>query len=228
MASVTQHTTINEYQDFVQKVYRLPNDRFFSSWDMLTNIERFITRGLKGIRKEDRDKTKVNLLISFSWLMSMMNQFHIGLENEVWKRFPYLCSYCASCPCSCKKNKVGKRQKVFVDEEKRPKTLKDFQVMFSEIYPSETRTLEHVGIHLAEEIGEFAEAILAYRGGHKEEDFNNIPLEAADLFSCFMGVFNSIEESMAKELSIMFSNNCYMCKNAPCTCSFKTIAEFKS
>jgi len=228
MASVKQNTTINEYQKFVQEVYGLPNDRFFSSWDMLTNVERFITKGLKGIRKEDKEKTKVNLLISFSWLTSMMNQFHIDLENEVWKRFPYLCSYCASCPCSCKKNKVEKRQKVFIEENKRPKTLEDFQNMFNKIYPSETRTLEHAGIHLAEEIGEFAEAILAYRGGHKEEDFNNIPLEAADLSSCFMGVFNSIRENMAKELSIMFSNNCHMCKNTPCICSFKTIAEFKS
>ena len=227
MAFVKQNTTINEYQNFVQEVYRLPNDRFFSPWDMLTNVERFITRGLKGIRKEDRDKTKFNLLISFSWLMSMMNQFHIDLENEVWKRFPYLCSYCASCPCFCKKNKVEERRKVFIDEKKRPKTLEDFQAMFSKIYPSETRTLEHAGIHLAEEIGEFAEAILAYRGGHKEEDFNNIPLEAADLFSCFMGVFNSIGKSMAKELSVMFSNNCHMCKSVPCTCSFKIITEFK-
>lgn len=228
MASVKQNTTINEYQKFVQEVYGLPNDRFFSSWDMLTNIERFGTRGLKGIRKGNNDKTKINLLISFSWLTSMMNQFHIDFENEVWKRFPYLCSYCASCSCSCKKNKVEKRQKVFIDANKRPKTLEDFQNMFNKIYPPETRTLEHAGIHLAEEIGEFAEAILTYRGGHKEEDFNNIPLEAADLFSCFMGVFNSIGENMAKELSIIFFNNCHMCKNAPCTCSFETIAEFNS
>lgn len=228
MASVKQDTTINEYQNFVKEVYGLPNDRFFSLWDMLTNVERFGTRGLKGIRKEDKDKTKINFLISFSWLISMMNQFHIDLGNEVWKRFPYLCSYCASCPCCCKEKKIRKRQKVFGDEKKRPKTLEDFQSMFSKIYPPETRTLEHAGIHLAEEVGELAEVILTYRGGHKEEDFDNIPLEAADLFSCFMGVFNSLRISMTKELSIMFSNNCHVCNNAPCTCSFRTIAEFKS
>jgi len=33
---------------------------------------------------------------------------------------------------------------------------------------------------------------------------------------------------MAKELSIMFSNNCHICKNAPCTCSFIDITKFKS
>lgn len=100
--------------------------------------------------------------------------------------------------------------------------------MFLQIYSPQTRTIEHAGVHLAEEVGEFSEAILTYRGGHKDKDFESIKSEAADLFSCFMGVFNSLEMDMAKELSIMFSNNCYMCKNAPCTCSFKTITEFKS
>jgi len=228
MASVKQNITIKEYQNFVKHVYGLPNDRFFSLWDMLTNVERFIMRGLKGIRKEDQDKTKYNLLISFSWLMSIMNQFHIDLESEIWKRFPYLCSYCASCPCSCEKNKSEKKCKTFIDEKKHPKTLEDFQIMFNKIYPSKTRTLEHAGIHLAEEIGEFAEAILTYRGEHKERDFKNILIEAADLISCFCGVFNSMNKSIAKELSIIFSNNCHICKNAPCTCNFTTISRLRS
>lgn len=228
MAFVKQDTTIKEYQDFIKEVYGLPNDRYFSQWDMLTNVGRFAMKGLKGIRKKEKDKAKINLLISLSWLMSMMNQFHIDIEDEVWKRFPYLCSYCGSCPCFCKERKIEKRQKVFVDDKKHPKILKDFQNMFSKIYPSETRTVEHAGIHLAEELGEVEEAILTYRGGHKESDFDKIPLEAADLFSCFMSVFNSLELDVAKELSIMFSNNCHVCKNAPCTCSFKDIAGFQS
>jgi NTP pyrophosphatase (non-canonical NTP hydrolase) len=228
MFSIRPDTTIKEYQDFVREVYGLPNDRFFSSWDMLTSTERFTMRGLKGIRKGDRDKTRLNLLISLSWLTSMMNQFHIDIENEVWKRFPYLCSYCASCPCVCKKEKVEIRQRVFIDGKKRPKTLEGFQEMFRKIYPPESRTLEHSGIHLAEELGEFGETLLAYRGGHKGADFNKIPPEAADLFSCFMGVFNSLGMNVAKELSIMFSNNCHICHKAPCACSFKYIAEFES
>lgn len=228
MVFVKQNTTIKEYQDFIKAVYGLPNDRYFSYWDMLTNVGRFAMRGLKGIRKQDRSKAKINLLISLSWFMSIMNQFHINIENETWKRFPYLCSYCVSCPCFCKERKITKRQKVFIDNKKRPKTLKDFQNMFHKIYPPKTRTVEQAGIHMAEELGEFEEAILTYRGGHKETDFNNIPLEAADLFSCFMGVFNSLGLNAAKELSIMFSNNCHVCHNAPCTCSFEDIAGFKS
>ena len=228
MASVKPDTTINEYQDFVKEVYGLSNDRYFSTQDMLANVERFMMRSLKGIRKNDKEKTKFNLLISFSWFMSMMNQFHINIEDEAWKRFPYLCSYCASCPCSCKEKKVEERQKVVVDDNKKPKTFEGFQKMFNEIYPSEKRSVEHAGVHLGEELGEFSEAILTYRGAHKDEDFRQVELEAADLFSCFVGVFSSLGISMAKELSIMFSNNCHVCHNAPCTCNFIDITGFKS
>ena len=228
MASVKQNTTIRDYQNFVSEVYGLSNDRYFNLWDMITNMERFIMRGLKGIRKKDTMKTKNNLLIAFSWFMSIMNQLHIDIEEEVWKRFPYLCSYCASCPCSCSERKLKKREIVPMDENKRPKTLEEFQDMFNKIYPTKKRTVEHAGVHLAEEAGEFSEAILAYRGGHEDKDFKNIELEAADLFSCIISVFNSLETSVAKELSVMFSNNCHVCKNAPCTCNFKDITNFKS
>ncbi len=228
MASVKKDTTINEYRNFVKEVFGSVNIKDYGLWDILTNMERFIMRALKGIRKKDKNKIKINLLITLSWFMSIMNQFQIDIENEIWKRFPYLCSYCASCPCSCKERKTEKRQKVFVDEKKRPKTFKEFQDMFSKIYPPENRTMEHAGIHLAEEMGEFAESILIYRGGHKKMDFDRIPREAADLFSCLMGVFNSLGTDVAEELSIMFSNNCHVCKNAPCTCTFEDVVRFKS
>ena len=228
MASVKQNTTIREYQNFVKEVYGLSNDRYFGLWDMITNMERFMMRGLKGIRKEDTEKTKINLLIAFSWFISITNQLHINLEEEVWNRFPYLCSYCASCPCLCKEKKIEHRKEVPVDDIKRPKSLEEFQNMFNQIYPTEQRTLEHAGVHLAEEAGEFSEAILTYRGGHKDKDFKKVELEMADFFSCIMGVFNSLGTNIAKELSIMFSDNCHVCKNAPCTCNFKDITDFKS
>ena len=228
MASVKSDTTIKEYQDFIKEIYGLPNDRYFSVWDMMTNIERFIMRGLKGIRKNDTARTNFNLLISLSWFASMMNQLHIDIENEVWKRFPFLCSYCAYCPCSCKEKKVDERQKVVIDDKKRPKTLKEFQDMFNLIYPASSRTLENAGIHLAEEMGEFSEAVLVYRGSRAINDLEKIELEAADLFSCFTGVYNSMKMSIANELSAIFFENCHACRKAPCECSFTDITKFKS
>lgn len=83
-------------------------------------------------------------------------------------------------------------------------------------------------MHLAEELGEFSEAILFYHGRHQDKDFGNIILEAADLFSCYMGVFNSIKVDVAEELSEMFSENCHACKKSPCECNFEYIMGFKS
>jgi len=228
MASVKANTTIQEYQNFVQEVYGLPNDRHFSTDDMLTNIERFVMRAIKGIRKKDPEKTKINLLVAESWFTSLMNQFHINIEDVVWNRFPYVCSYCAACPCQCKEKKVQIRHKVTPDEEKRPKTLAEFQEMFQSIYPSSKRTIEDAGIHLAEEMGELSEAILRYKGLRQDKDFHTITQEAGDFFSCVIGVCNSWDIQIAQELSNIFSHNCHACKKAPCECSFSYIVNFKS
>jgi NTP pyrophosphatase (non-canonical NTP hydrolase) len=107
-------------------------------------------------------------------------------------------------------------------------TFENFQRMFEKIYPSKKRTIEDAGIHLAEEMGELAEAFLAYRGKHKEADFKRIKIESADLLSCIMGVCNSLKINFAKELSKMFSENCHVCKKAPCICKFHFVMEFKS
>ena len=228
MPAVSADTTIRQYQDFIREVYGMPNERHFDVWDMLSNVQRFAMRGLKGIRKGDHEKTRLNLLISMSWFLSLLNRLHIDLEDVVWKRFPHLCSYCASCPCICRKNKIQARQPVPVDDAKRPVRLSDFQAMFESIYPPRSRTLEHAGVHLAEELGEFSEAILAYKGEHMEEHFRDVVQEAADVFSCMVGVFNSLGISISGELSGMFSNNCHTCGKAPCECDFNSIVKFSS
>ena len=228
MASVKLNTTLQEYQSFVKDVYGLSNDRYFEISDMLINIQRFTMRGLKGIRKQDVEATKLNLMIAESWFMSLMNQLHIDLAEKVWKRFPYACSYCASCPCSCKKRKIKTRQPIIPNEKKHPKTFVDFQIMFKHIYPSESRTIEDAGIHLAEEIGELSEAFLKYQNSKNNNDFAKIVEEAADFFSCLMGVFNSLNISVPQELSKIFQLNCHECRKIPCQCSFDFIMNYKS
>jgi len=115
-----------------------------------------------------------------------------------------------------------------VDSSKKPVTFNDFQVMFERIYPHSTRTLEHAGVHLAEELGELSEAMLAYRGRHEDVDFDNLIKEAADFLSCIIGVFNSMEVNIADELSIMFSDNCHVCHKMPCEFSFQSVMDFTS
>ena len=228
MVSVHEDVSLTQFQDFVKAVYSMPNDRNFSIEEMLNNIQRFAMRGLKGIRKRQTDKIKKNLIISFSWLLSTLNRLHVNLEEQVWKRFPYLCSYCGSNSCICKENKIEERVRFTVEASNKPGTLAGYQRMFNNIYPPSSRTLEHAGVHLAEEVGEFSEALMAYRAEKRSEDFNEVLLEAADYFSCLIGVFNSLNIDLAKELAYSFPKNCHECLNAPCTCTYTKIKIYSS
>jgi NTP pyrophosphatase (non-canonical NTP hydrolase) len=226
--SVSKDATIRQYSDFVNAVYGVPNDRDYAIWDLLTNMQKFSMRSIKGVRKNDKEKIKVNMIISLSWFISLMNRLHIDIDEAVWQRFPYSCSYCGKCPCVCKAEKVATRLKVTGKGSMRPKTIEEFQDMFGRIYPPGARTLDDAAIHLAEEVGELSEAFHIYIGSHRDSNFDNIYSEAADFFSCAMGMFNSINVGYAEELSKLYSNNCHVCKNAPCTCTFDSVNDFKS
>ena len=228
MASVSRTATLQEWADFVDVVYSVPNDRHYTLWDMLTNIQRFSARCIKGIRKNDTGKTDANLLIALSWFTSLMNRLHISLDDIVWSRFPYLCSYCGERPCVCKAEKVKSRRKVAANGAMRPRTVQEYQEMFDKIYPPERRTPQDAAIHLAEEMGELTEAFHLFMSDRSDAHFREICIESADYFSCLMGVLNSVRINCADELAKTYSDNCPVCHAAPCSCSFKSVSEFKS
>ncbi len=228
MAQFLKKHSLLDFQKFIESVYSLPDDRLFSLWDLLSHQERFTMRALKGIRKNNRKKLELNLLIAFSWLMSVANRLHIIVEDAVWRRFPMQCSYCGALPCACKKIKPKQRVKIIRKNSMRPKTLSQFQEMFSRIYPPSSRTLSDAGVHLAEEMGELSEAVLCFLGEHKHKQFVDLQNELADFVSCIFGVANSANIDMANGLSKMFYKNCHVCHKAPCECSFSLIAKFSS
>lgn len=223
-----KNSSLAQFQNLIGEIYGLPDDRLYSIPDLLVHKQRFAMRALKGIRKGNMDKLKLNLLISFSWLMAIANRLHINVEDEVWKRFPMLCSYCGGKPCRCKKIKLDKRAAVKIDGRARPKTIVLFQNMFSQIYPAEQRTLADSGIHLAEEIGEVGEAVHAYLGQHLEKQFDEIKLEMADYVSCLFGVANSAKIDVAGSLIKMFAHGCHVCGKIPCQCGFSKVANIKT
>lgn len=228
MPRVESTATIKDFQRFVEAVYALPDDRLYSIWDLLTQQQRFTMRALKGARKGDPNKLRLNLLISLSWLMSIANRLHINVEDALWRRFPYVCSYCGQKPCNCRTTHPAARKKVSADPKLRPETMSDFQHMFGEIYPPSKRTLADAGVHLAEEMGEVSEGIHNYLGQHNEKQFENIKFEVADFLSCTFGVANSANIDVGAELSKMFSDNCHVCHKAPCECNFSAVAGIKT
>lgn len=228
MASFKKSGTLKELQDFIGEVYSLPDDRLYSIWDLLTQQQRFTMRALKGIRKDNIEKVKTNLLISLSWLLSITNRLHIDIEDEVWVRFPNLCSYCGERPCKCKTVKPPERLRVRIDNSQRPYNISAFQKMFDAIYPADSRTLADAGVHLAEEMGEVSEAIHNYLGQHHQKQFEEVKLELADFVSCIFGVANSAKIDMADELGKFYADSCHVCHNTPCVCKFSEVVQIRT
>jgi NTP pyrophosphatase (non-canonical NTP hydrolase) len=228
MASFSKKGTLSDLQRFINEVYGLPDDRLYSIWDILTQQQRFTMRALKGIRKGNMEKVKTNLLISLSWVMAIVNRLHIDIEEDLWKRFPYLCSYCGQLPCACKSIKSAKRARIKIDDKKRPHSLAAFQKMFGQIYPPTARTLPEAGVHLAEEMGEVAEAVHNYLGQHQEKQFREVRIELSDFISCIMGVANSAGIDLGAELALQYKDNCHVCHSKPCVCKFSEVAALKS
>jgi len=227
MYSFKEGGTIADFQSLVQNVYSSKDDRLYSTFDLMVQVQRFMMRALKGMRRDDDNMLKINLLVALSWFMSVCNRQHVDIEEEVWKRFPYVCSYCAHKPCICKKLKPTSRKSSKPDQSIRPKTMHDFQRMHEEIYPSSDRNIFEAGVHAAEETGEIAEAVHNYLGQHKDALFDDVRLELADFISCLFDVANSMGMDVAHELSVMFNDNCHVCHQAPCVCSYEEISKFK-
>ena len=210
-----------EFRNFITEVYGRHNDRLNSLPDLMSNTVRYTMRALKGIRKDDKAVLTRNLVIAFSWIIAVANRLHVSVEGRLWERFPNKCSYCGQRPCACKAMKVKKRvAQTSPRGLRRPKTIKEFQRMFQEIYPAEKRTIEDAGIHLAEEAGEVSEVVHAYLGKHRDKELEAIREEIADYISCVFGVANSANIDLATELSKMYHKNCYQCHNKPCTCRY--------
>ncbi len=226
--SLSKGDSLRTYQKLVSDIYDVPGGRNFSAFDILGHQQRFTMRTLKGIRKNDPKKIKNNLMISLSWSVGISNRFNFNIEELVWKRFPFLCSYCGSMPCTCKDSKPTKRAKIKRTDSFKPKSIRELQNMFERIYPSKKRSLEHAGVHLAEEMGEVSEAVMAYMSEHKKRQLVEIQNELADYISCLFGVANSSKIDIEKEAVKMFSKNCYVCHKAPCACSISFINTFES
>lgn len=219
--------SIADLQRLNMLVYGIPTDRFYSLENQLTQVQRFAMRTLKGIRKGDATAIRHNLTISVSWLLSIANRIHIDVEEEVWKRFPSVCPYCASKTCICAAVKPTSRKKVTTIGKKKPSSLQAFQEMFRIMYPPEKRTLPDAGIHFAEEVGEVSEAIHNYLGQHIDKQFDEIKLEIADLISNMFATANSSGIDLSIEFEKMYRKGCHVCHKIPCTCSYTFIAKYK-
>ncbi|MBI2013382.1 MAG: hypothetical protein HYS87_00945 [Candidatus Colwellbacteria bacterium] len=228
--SFKRNQSLREFQRINGEIYNENDDRLYSLPDIMANQLRFTMRAIKGVRKKNKSRLENNLLIAFSWLMTLASRLHIDVEDSIWKRFPGYCPYCGGCPCKCRFRKVKPKKMVRLvrKDSKRPKSLAEFQEMVESIYPQGEKTLIDSTIHLAEEAGEVSEAIQIYYGEHKDSQFKDVAKEIADFACHFFNVASAAGIDIARGLAKQYKNNCHVCHKAPCICKFSYVAKFKS
>ena len=154
----------------------------------------------------------------------------------LWDKFPSVCPYCQEGrhnPDVCTERKlaaggvpwtqlavVGQRS-----QENRPHRLKEWQLMFSQIYPAQqTEEFGPSFARLTEELGELAEAVRVFRA-----EPGYILSEAADVFAWLMHIQNIIDSkamvpsaTRGEPLELAFSkaypDGCTACGKRQCTC----------
>jgi len=223
MATFGKNDSLLQLQKFITDVYGEPGDKHFSLFELIAQQARFSMRILKDIRKGDDKSLEHNMAVAISWTIAIANRLHIDISDALWQRFPGVCSFCGKRPCICKKDHLKKRVSHLVSTgAKKPKTLAHAQKELGEIYPKDSRTLEGAALLLAEEVGEFSEAINQYYLTHQKTDLEQIKFEIADYLSCLFDIANSSNINMAESLTIRYGNNCPKCHKLPCTCDLRT------
>lgn len=214
------------FQRFVGSVYGPPDDRWFDVADLVTNTHRFTARALKNIRQGDFQIAAFHIALAQSWLASIANRLDLNLDLVVWSNFAYRCPYCCGCPCCCPGHGDAARLP-------RPAAIAEYQFMFAQIYPQSKGSLVRAASHMAEEMGELAEAVMIYRTGHTHEGLERVALETADYVSCALGVFNALgatidlpETELEWTLQTVFCDGCHVCHCLPCTCEYEFVMAY--
>lgn len=174
---------------------------------------------------------------AIAWWMALCGKVGIrSVESMLWAKFPSVCTYCHRCPHhndSCLERKAalgGADWKALADlgvvsAPHRPRTLSQWQSMFSEIYPvSATEDYPATVGRFTEELGELAEAlrVAAVAPGY-------FLSEASDVFAWLMHLQNLIHTKRGlrsldrgKDLEEWFAasypDRCRDCRNPVCTC----------
>ncbi len=156
--------SLGEFQKLNDAIYGTVNSINYGRAAMVSRMHRYITQALKCVRKGKTDQMGYYLAMAFSWSLAFANRMRIDLEKETWKRFPGLCPYCGTVPCSCTVRAMS-RASVDVGETKQPETLREYQEMFRRIYPE--NKLQGAVTHLAEEVGELDEVLEHFKGTHE-------------------------------------------------------------
>jgi len=168
------------------------------------------------IRKNNFGLAFTHLAHIFCWTVSFAERCrrsddeHLStiqtLADMVWEKYPGICPYCGTNPCSCSSpGLVQKDGNALVipkgDPTKRPATLDDWGRMFDYIYSNAHAVIpiEALAFHLVEETGEVTSQLIRItemlNGATSEEKKRELFREVADVFSWVCSVVSKINKT---------------------------------
>ena len=219
--------SVTEFQALNHRIYGTTNDRYFETWRIIARMQMFVGRMLTALRTDEAtlDRLLYYLPMANSWLMALANRVHLTSDNPnhpnfeelIWTRFPGVCRYCQGRPCLGPE--VCKREMILDTHTPpyiKPRTLREFQKMFAEIYPQ--NQLEALKSHMAEEAFEVMEAFEHFCGKDDDELFEELCGEAIDVFTFIIGVCNYFKIDLASEMEVQFAKGCPKCSLLVCNC----------
>jgi NTP pyrophosphatase (non-canonical NTP hydrolase) len=213
--------SLDEMQVLNETIYGPNNELYFGHLRIIARIGRFVGRLPKAVEYGDPNVAAFHATMAFSWSLALANKLGIRIQDELWKRYPGVCSHCESGPCMCKQIKAfvvaGQIQPSKIVTEC-PLTLDAFQIMFQRIYPRNT-PMDECG-HLLQELCEVLEAMDNFTGTKRPEFKNDSVVELCDVFAHICGVANCSKIGLAPYMERYFSRGCYECHSTPCRCPF--------
>jgi pyrimidine deaminase RibD-like protein len=170
-----------------------------------------------------------------AWWLALCGKVGVkSVEDMLWAKFPAACTYCHQSThdpddCSEKKAKFNGPQWENLASlgagKVRPRTLGEWQRMFSTVYPAQqTEDYGATFARLTEELGELAEALRIFPAAP-----GYFLSEASDVFAWLMHVQNLIDqkkgtpklkrgEFLESSFSYAYPDRCLDCNQTKCSC----------
>jgi pyrimidine deaminase RibD-like protein/NTP pyrophosphatase (non-canonical NTP hydrolase) len=172
---------------------------------------------------------------AFAWWLALCGKLGVkSVEQMLWDKFPSVCPYCQKRPhdpdiCHFEKAKHHGPNwpalSTLGGTQERPKRMRDWQKMFSSIYPAQqTEDYGPSFARLAEELGELAEAVRVFR-----TEPGYVLSEASDVFAWLMHIQNILDsknlvppakrgDALEASIAQSYPGGCSECGHAVCAC----------
>jgi NTP pyrophosphatase (non-canonical NTP hydrolase) len=216
-----ERLTLASIQGMNESIYGAQNRRHFGEpWRILCRINIRLSMAHKAVRRNNTTILPYHLCMGLSWTLALANNLKIGLEDEVWKKYPGRCPHCTGNPCRCPARAETRSVGVSPTAERRPTTFREFQNMFAQIYPN-NNSLDSAG-HALEEVGEVAQALDHWLGRREPDMFDRVISELVDVIAhiCAIAICNKID--LTTEMAKLFADGCNRCHLPECDCGFTT------